>query len=135
MKLGKDKLIPFLAITILILGISSTLYVNASVTDKNTISINDHDYTIEQLFSMGTTITISTDDGDKTGVALDEILGKIVLKCPSCSVYTFKGKDGYQQTANWDNVKNGVLTSEKRVFFSNTAHALWVRDIVEIEVK
>ena len=76
-----------------------------------------------------------SDDEEKTGASLEELMTKTGVSCTSCSQYTFKAKDGYQQTVDYEILKTGILTKNKRVFFPNTAHTLWVRDIIEIEVK
>ena len=44
-------------------------------------------------------------------------------------------KDGYTQTIPWDIMQTGSINKESRVFFPNTAHSFWVRDVIEIEVK
>ena len=133
--MGKEKLLPVLAIAVLLMGCLSALYVNAIELDSNTIKIKNVEYTINQIFSLAKTKTIITDDGKKTGVALDDLIINSGNKCLSCNKYTFKSKDGYQQTVTWDYLKKGVLTKENRVYFSNTAHAFWVKDVIEIEVE
>lgn len=133
--MGKEKLIPILAMSVLLIGISSAIYVHATQVNKDTISINGHEYTINQLFSMGTLRTIKTDDGEKTGAALDELMSKVGVSCLSCHNYVIKAKDRYQQTVSWDIMKTGILTDYGRVYFPDTAHAFWVHDVVEIEVK
>lgn len=133
--MGKEKIIPILALIVLLIGGTSTAYVYATQIDKDTISINGEDYTIEQIFYMGETKTIQTVEGEKTGVSLESLIQKAGVGCPSCHEYTIKAKDGYQKTVNWEIMKTGVLTDVKKVFFPNTPKAFWVRDIVEIEVK
>jgi hypothetical protein len=132
--MGKEKLLPVFAIAVLLIGCFSALYVHATELDSKTIKINDQDYTISQIFNLANTRTIITDEGEKTGVALDDLIVKTGSKCSSCNTFTFKAKDGYQQTVTWDYLKKGVLTEENRIYFSDTAHSFWVRDIVEIEV-
>lgn len=133
--MGKDKLIPIFAIIVLLIGISSAIYVHATQINKDTITINGEEYTIDEIFILAETKTITTDDGEKTGASLEELMTKVGVSCTSCSQYTFKAKDGYQQTVDYEILKTGILTKNKIVFFPNTAHTLWVRDIVEIEVK
>ena len=133
--MGKEKIIPILALVVIIIGGISTAYVYATQVDKNTITLNGQDYTIDQIFYIGRTKTIQTIDGEKTGVALDDLILKAGVGCPSCNVYTIKAKDGYEKTVDWDIMKTGVLTDYKKVFFPNTAKAFWVSDIIEIEVK
>lgn len=133
--MGKEKIIPIIAMIILLIGMFSAVYVHATQIDKDTITINEKEYTIDQLFRFGTSKSILTDEGEKIGIALDDLINKLGVECGECNEYTFKAKDGYQQSVNWDLIKKGVLTDSSRVYFSDTAHALWVRDVIEIEVK
>jgi hypothetical protein len=135
MLMGKEKLLPILAMTILLVGIFSTLFVHASQINKDTIIINGEEYTIDQLFLFGTTKSIQTDEGEKNGVSLESLITLTSVECSTCHEYTIKAKDGYQQTVPWNIMKTGVLTKEGRVFFPDTAHSFWVRDVIEIEVK
>ena len=120
---------------VLLIGIFSTIYVNAYQIEKDTIKINGQDFTFDQLLSNGVEQTIETDEGEKTGIALNDIIIYSGVDCTQCHEYTIKAKDGYQQTVNWDILKTGILTDYKRVFFPDTAHSFWVRDVIEIEVK
>jgi len=134
MSSGKEKIIPIFAIFILLIGIISALYVNASQVDKNTILINEKEYSIEEIFSFASERTIQIDEGEKTGIALDELIIKIGIQNPSSHNYIFKAKDSYQQTISWELMQKGVFTRDNRIFFPDTAHSLWVFDIIEIEV-
>lgn len=135
MIMGKEKLIPILALIVLLIGGTSTVYVYATQIDKDTITINGEEYTIDQIFYMGDTKTIQTIEGEKTGVSLKDLIIKVGIGCPACHEYTIKAKDGYQKTVDWDTMKTGVLVDYKKVFFPDTPKAFWVGDIVEIEVK
>ena len=64
MIMGKEKTIPIIAMIVLLIGIFSTIYVDANQIEKETITINGHDFTIEQLFSSYNIETIDTDEGD-----------------------------------------------------------------------
>ena len=136
---GKQNIIPLLAMIVLIIGSISTLYVHANQssesTNLETILINNQSFDIQSLFDRFSNTTIKTDDGEKTGILLSEILVSTNIDCPSCSSYIIKASDGYQQTVNWDDIQQGILTMEKRMYFPHLAHAFWVRDIVKIEVK
>ena len=132
---GKEKIIPTLALIVILIGIFSTIYVHATLIDKNSIKINGQDYTLDQLFSISEERTIETDEGEKTGIALDNLIQNIGVGCPECHKFTIKAKDKYQQTVDWDIMKTGILTDYGRVFFPDTAHSFWVRDVIEIEVK
>ena len=136
MKPGKETIIPIIAMVVVLIGVFSTIYVDASTTDKETITFNGQDYTIDQIFSLSSVRTIQTDEGIETGAALDEFVVKTSSdSCHSCGKYTFMASDGYQQTVDWSLIQKGVITKEKRVFFPDTAHALWVRDVIEIKVE
>jgi hypothetical protein len=133
--MGKEKLLPVFAIIILLIACFFALYVHATEVDSEKIKINNQEFTINEFFSIADTRTIITDEGEKTGIALDDLILKTGSLCPSCNTYTFKAKDGYQQTVTGDYLQKGVLTKDKRIYFSDTPHSFWVRDIVEIEVK
>ena len=134
MILGKEKIIPIIAMGLLLVGTSSAIYVHESQVDKNTIKINENEYTIEQIFDIGSIKTVNTDDGEKTGIALEDLFYKLGINCPECHLYTIKASDRYQQKVSWDILKTGILTDYNKVFFPDTAHYLWVSNIVEIEV-
>ena len=135
MTTGKEKIIPIFALIIILVGIFSTIYVHGTNIDKDTIKINGKDYTMDQLFSMGEISVIETDEGKKTGIALDDLVLKVGVGCPQCVKYTIKAKDKYQQTVDWDIMKTGILTDYSRVYFPDTAHSFWVSNVIEIEVK
>ena len=132
---GKEKLIPIFAMMVLLIGTFSAIYVHASQVDKNTIMINNQEYTIDQIFTLAESMEIETDEGIKSGVSIIDLMNQIGISCTSCNKYTFKAKDGYQQAVDFEILKTGILTEYSRVYFPNTAHTLWVRDVVEIEVK
>ena len=142
MFMGKEKIITILAMTVLFIGISSTIYVNAVENDenlpKNIFIINGSEYSFEELSKNFQQETIETDDGYKTGLPLEEIIPYVGVSCPSCNSYTFKASDPYQQTVTWTDVKTGILTHDEeynlRVYFPNLAHSFWVCNLVEIEV-
>ncbi|MDG6219019.1 MAG: hypothetical protein QCI00_06225, partial [Candidatus Thermoplasmatota archaeon] len=104
-------------------------------TQNELILINNQSLEIQAIFDSLSNKTIQTNDGEKMGISLSELLNSTQLSCPSCHSYTIKAKDGYQQTVIWDDMQQGVLTMEKRVYFPHLAHAFWIRDVVEIEVK
>jgi hypothetical protein len=136
---GNQNIIPLLAMVVLIIGSVSTIYVHANQSVHNyeseSIIINNHSFEITTIFDIYSNITIETDIGEKTGISLSEILLSTEIDCPSCHSYTIKATDGYQQTVNWDDIQQGILTIEKSTYFPHLAHAFWVKDIKEIEVK
>ena len=135
MILGKEKIIPIIAMSLLLVGTSSAIYVHETQIGKNIIKINENEYTIDQIFNIGSIKTVDTDDGEKTGISLEDLIFKLGINCPDCHMYTIKGNDKYQQTVSWDILKTGVLTDYQKVYFPDTAHYLWVSNVVEIEVK
>jgi hypothetical protein len=135
MIMGKDKLIPVIAMILILIGVSAALYVHATQVNKDTITIKGEEYTIDQIFTLAEKKTITTDDGEKTGVSLEDLMKKVGVSCTSCSTYTFKASDAYEQTVDYNTLKTGILTKERRAVFPNTAHKLWVSDVIEIEVK
>ena len=133
--MGKEKSIPILALIIIIISGVLTIYVYASQIDKDTITINREEYTIEQIFYIGEIKTVETIEGEKNGIGLEDLFQKIGIGCLSCFEYTIKAKDGYQKTVPWRIMKSGILTDNKKVYFPDTPKAFWVGDIIEIEVK
>ena len=139
--MGKEKILPAFAMIILLVGIISSLYVYAQDTElerygqKDIVTINNIEYSLESLFKKIERRTIIIDEKEITGIALDKIIINANVNCPSCHKYTIKASDDYQQTVNWDMMKTGIITDYNRVIFPNTAHSFWVRDVIEIEVK
>jgi hypothetical protein len=133
--MGKEKIIPLLAIIVLIISGTSTAYVYVTKIDKDTISLNGNEYTIEELSFLAEQKTIDTVDGEKTGISLEELFQKVGIGCLSCHEYTIKAKDGYEKTVSWEILKTGVLSEIKKVYFPDTPKAFWVGDIIEFEVK
>ena len=142
MTLGKEKIIPILAMVVLFVGIAATIYVNANenqeTINEKEIIINEQIYSFEDLSKIFQNITIITDDGEKTGLPLNDIIVYSGVTCPNCNRYIFRANDPYQQTILWNDVKTGVLTYDEkynlRVYFPNLAHTFWVYNLVEIEV-
>lgn len=135
MILGKEKIIPIFALIILIIGSISAVYVHSTMINKDTITIEGFEYTVDQLFDMTEQRTIKTDKGEKTGMALDDIIIKIGVHCPSCNKYIFIGDDRYQQTVSWELMQKGILSKDRTIYFPDTPHAFWVKNVVKIEVK
>jgi len=133
--MGKEKIIPTLALLIICICVISSVYVYATTIEKETISINNNEYSIDEIFLLSQEKTITTVEGEKTGVSLEDLIIRIGIACPSCNEYTIKATDGYQKTMSWDDFKTGILTDFKRVFFPDAPKAFWITDVVEIEVK
>jgi hypothetical protein len=140
MIMGKEKLIPVLAIIVLLLAVGSTLYVQATkteITEENAITINGNKYCLNELFDEVEKRTIQIDGDEISGIALDSLIEYSGVLCGSCNTYTIKAThpSPYQQTVKWDNMQKGILTDYSRVYFPDLARAFWVYNVVEIEVK
>ncbi|HEC81004.1 MAG TPA: hypothetical protein ENI42_01060 [Thermoplasmatales archaeon] len=136
--MGKDKLIPLVAMVLLLVGSFSSLYVytvEGDTSKVDVISINGRSYSMDQIFSLAKQRSLVTDDGVFSGVALDDLIEKVGVTCGSCHTYTIVGSDGYSKTVKWKNLKNGVLMEDRRVVFSDLPKAFRVRNVVSIEVK
>ena len=136
MTVSKERIIPIIAICVLLTGSFTSIYVYAlnlnNTANNDFITINYEEYSLEYLFSSS--IIRNLDSVNASGIALDNIITSINVNCPSCNSYKIIGKDGYSQTVTWENMQNGVLTSELKVVFSDLPKAFNVKDVVEIEV-
>ncbi len=131
--MGKDRLLPILALILLFIASSSSLYVYASQTTTDKLQVHGQQYTIDQLFSLAKPRAFN--DSQYTGIALDDLMLKTGVSNPEQHMYTLKGSDGYEKTVTWDNLKNGLLTKDRESVFSDLPKAFRVKDIVTIEVK
>jgi nicotinic acid mononucleotide adenylyltransferase len=131
--MGKDRFLPVIAVVILAIASISSVYVYATQTSTTSILINGQHYTIDQLFSF--TKSRMFVDLNYSGIALDDLIIKTGVNNPDSNTYTIIGSDGYQKTVTWDNMKNGLLTKNRMVVFSDLPKAFRVKDVVTIEVK
>jgi len=131
--MGKDRLLPILALSLLFIASGSSLYVYATHTTTDMLLINGQSYTIDQLFSLAKPQAFN--DSQYTGIALDDLMLKTGVSNPEQHTYTLKGSDGYEKTVTWENMKNGLLTKDRESIFSDLPKAFRVKDIVTIEVK
>jgi len=129
--MGKEKLIPILAVAVLFIGSLSSIYVYATQINSEYIDINGQEYTVDQLFFIGEERTIET----FSGIALDTLMMKIGIPELEKHEYTIIASDGYQKTVKWENIKNALLTEEGQSIFSDLPKAFRIKDIVKIEVK
>jgi len=131
--MGKDRLLPILALSILFIASSLSLYVYATQTTTDSLLINGQYYTIDQLFSLAKPRVLN--DSQYTGIALDDLMLKTGISNLEQHQYTLRGADGYEKTVNWENMKNGLLTKDRQSIFSDLPKAFRVKDIATIEVK
>lgn len=130
MTMGKEKFIPIVALVILLIGASSSVYVYATTIDSEYIDINGQEYTIDQLLFIGAERSFE----EFSGVALDDLMIKIGVTDPEKHEYTIIAADSYQKTVSWENMKNGLLTEDGVSIFSDLPKSFRVKDIVKIEV-
>jgi hypothetical protein len=131
--MGKDQLLPFFAILVLIIGSISSLYVKAVQTNTETITANGQQFTMAQLNTLVKPQVFPT--LNFSGVALDDLMLKAGVVHPEQHTYILIGADGYQKTVTWENMKNGLLTQEGQSVFSDLPKAFRVKDVTSIEVK
>ncbi len=132
MSLGKEKLIPIIALVLLLIGTSSSAYVYSIQSNADSIKVNDQQYTIDQIFFIAEKREFET--LDFSGVALDDLIIKAGVGCLKCHKYTIIGSDGYAKTVTWENMQNGLLTKEGLSVFTDLPKAFRVKNVVEIEV-
>jgi hypothetical protein len=131
--MGKDRFLPIIALLILLIACASSLYVYATQTTTDTLSINGEHYTIDQLFALVKPRVLN--DSQSTGIALDDLMRKAGVSNPEQHIFTIRGADGYEKTVTWENMKNGLLTKTRQTIFSDLPKAFRVKDVVAIEVK
>jgi len=132
MFMGKEKFIPLAAMIVILIGAGSSAYVYATQTTTDNITINDLQYTIDQIFYIAELRTF--DSLNFSGVALDDLIIKTGIECLECHEYTIVGDDGYQKTVTWENMKDGILTKDGMTVFSDLPKTYRVKNIVKIEV-
>lgn len=131
--MGKDRFLPIIALCVLAIASISSIYVYTTQATTETILINGHHYTIDQLFTITKPRTFT--DLNYSGIALDDLVVQTGVKNPEIHTYTIIGSDGYEKTVTWENMRNGVLTHNRMVVFSDLPKAFRVKDVVIIEVK
>ena len=130
--MGKEKIIQIVALVVMLIGIGSSIYVYATEVNTDKITVNDQQYTIDQIFSIAEIKEVGT--ADYSGVALDDLVKKVGVGHPEEHEYTIIASDGYQKTVNWENMQNGILTKDRMIFFTDLPKAYRVKNVVEIEV-
>ena len=128
--MGKERILPLFAIALLLTGCIATLYVYATTSNTQSISINNSEYSYEQIITNTQPRIIDI----YSGIALDDFIIKAGITDPTTHDYLIIGSDGYQKTVQWDHLTNGLLTPEGEVIFSNLAKAFRVKNVVQIKV-
>jgi len=136
MFIDRGKIVHILAISVIIIGILSTIMVYANTGEKNSneITILGKIFDISLIYLDFDEIEINTDNVIEKGIPLDKLINITGESCPSCFKYKLIGSDGYKQTVSWDDMRNGIITINKKAIFPHLAHSFWVKDIIKIEV-
>lgn len=128
----QNRLLPLFATLIVMISSVFSIYIYATQATTNTLLVNGHQYTIDQLFSLTQPRTLN--ESEYTGIALDDLMLKTGVTKPEQHTYTLRGSDGYEKTVTWENMKNGLLTNKSQTIFSDLPKAFYVKNIVTIEV-
>jgi len=133
MSLDKERIIPILAVIVIIIGIGSTVYVNAIQSKSGEeITIGDEVFEFEYLFLNCQQRDFT--EINSSGIALDDIIIKSGVSSPDNHDYTIIGTDAYQKTVTWEDMKNGLLSEDKQVIFPDLPLAFHVRDVIKIMI-
>ncbi len=139
----KEAIVSIVAIILLSIGITSTIYVQSHQVEKGEfITVANEKIYINDIFDKCKIINITVNEKgvekNYEGVILSDIINMTNLKNKEGHDYTIVGAnpDGstYQKTVSWNNMENGILTKERRTIFPNLRRAFWIKDIIEIKV-
>jgi hypothetical protein len=119
-----------IAIIVLAGSFSVLMYNELSEEDTDTITVNDTEYTWDELFEDFEMTTLDENDG----ILLNEIVEDTGLEAPETHEYVIKAADGYQKTVTWDDMQNGIVKENKETYFSELPKQFFVQDVVEIEI-
>lgn len=119
-----EKISIVIAVFLLSVGIVSAIYQSVEEVG-DTIEINGKKISIEEIFEKCSI-------GEEASLAC--IINLSGVEQPEKHEYTIIGADGHPQTVEWEDMKKGVLTKERRVIFENLPKKFWVKDVVKIEV-
>ena len=129
----KGKVLLLAAIILIAVGIGSTayIYLSQSSSEAETFLVGKEEISLSQFFDVLEQRKIE----DYQGIVLGNIIEKAGVENPEKHSYTIVAADGFQKTVSWENLKEGILTREKRVVFSDLPRQYWIRNVVKIEVK
>ncbi|RLF45535.1 MAG: hypothetical protein DRN29_06530 [Thermoplasmata archaeon] len=131
---GVERIASIFAIFLLLIGTVSTIYVYSFREEKqagNAIIINGVEYDMNEIFSSFEKKYIN----EFSGILLSDLINETSIQSPENHEYAIIGADGYTKTVKWGDMKEGILTNERRVIFQNLPRQFWIRDVVKIEVK
>jgi len=133
-----ERVVPVVALTLLLVGTFATVYVHSYGEKSNTdyLKINGREFKISEIIKACSEKEIKPEAGGiYKGILLPDIINFSGVKNPSEHKYKIIGSDGYSKTVGWDHIQNGIFVLEKReVVFSDLPKQFWVKDVVEIKV-
>jgi len=133
-----ERIAPVIAVSLLLLGIFSTVYVESSKEkiSPDYLKINGNRFEIKEILKSCSEKEIKPEAGGAyTGISLADMINFSGVKNPSEYKYKIVGSDGYSKTVDWNALQNGIFyVEEKKVIFSDLPKQFWVRDVVEIKV-
>lgn len=127
----RTKWIPILAIAVLLIGITASVYAFARQNNATSVTVNGEAYKASELLGMAEERTVE----EYSGAALDDLMINLGVPDPETKAYTLIAADGYQKTVTWENMQNGLLTADMMSVFSDLAKAFRIKDIVEIKAE
>lgn len=125
------KLIPILAIAVLLIGVGTSVFVFLNSQNTGVVTFNGQEFSKKELFALSTEKIIE----EFSGIALDTLMMDLGISDPEDLEYTFIASDGYQKTVFWENMQNGILTNDMMSVFSDLPKAFRVKDIIEIKAE
>jgi len=130
---GKKRFLILLAVILIFIGVGSTLYITLFKGTEKTegLLVGETEFSLNELFSTSELITVK----EYQGVALAEVINKAGIKNPEVQEYTIIAEDGYQKTVEWESIKEGIFTREKRVVFPDLPQQYWIKNTTRIEIR
>lgn len=130
---GKKRFLILLAVILVVIGVGSTLYITLFKGTEKTevLLVGETEFSLNELFGTSDLITV----GEYQGVALAEVINKAGIKNPEAQEYTIIAEDEYQKTVEWESIKEGIFTREKRVVFPDLPQQYWIKNTTRIEIR
>jgi hypothetical protein len=130
---GKKRFLILLVAILIVIGVGSTLYIILSKGTEKTegLIVGETEFSLNELFDTSELTTVE----EYQGVSLAEIINKAGIENPEAQEYTIIAEDGYQKTVEWENIQEGIFTSEKRVIFSDLPQQYWIKNTTKIEIR
>ena len=98
---------------------------------EDSIFINGKEYTVDNIFSTHTKLTITDTLGNTyQGVSLSLLINATGMEYPQDYQYSITASDGYHKNVTWEDMMKGVLVREKTMTaFSELPARYKIRDV------